>query len=86
MKRALDNKNDILKRADAVRELNASSGAFIAVFTGDDRDWPSVHQEDGTFSEKGFFSGGFEGWLVIVGTVTASPICAAPSLSRTRPP
>jgi hypothetical protein len=77
VKTVLDKRNTMTARAEAVSQIQAKSGPFLVVFIGDDRTWPSVAQAKGVLGKKGFYGGEFDGWLVVVETATAKPVCSS---------
>jgi hypothetical protein len=84
---ALDVRIPIRQRAAAVHRIGLDGGPYLVVFQSVTREWPVVVEEE-TDEVTSVGSGRWAGWMVVVDTRAAQPVCetwlSAESSSRHR--
>jgi hypothetical protein len=74
----LDPKAPAADRAAGIRAIVEDGGPYILVYQADHRALPQVFTKKGFISKDLSFAGGrYEGWMVVVDTRTARPLCEA---------
>jgi hypothetical protein len=77
MRTALNGRNAIETRANAIRRMRREAGPYLLVYHADSSAWPGVHPAEGLLGRPKYTDGSFDGWMVLTDVRAGAIVCTA---------